>query len=147
MSFEREAWGDLAENEKTGDFGGEEKGYGAPERRALNAYYQIKEIADRNAMGKKLVTGLQRSLLRYIGTIDTLSMSLVTNQSGEEKQAADEARTRAHNALISDLNIISRFCEKNKIDNSWRNVVGSDRKEITLWALAVSPTIKKELQA
>lgn len=39
-------------------------------------------------------------------------------------------RTQAHNALIDACNILSRTQAKLGEDNSWREVLGTDRKEI-----------------
>lgn len=39
-------------------------------------------------------------------------------------------RSRAHDALIDACNILSRSQAKLKEDNSWREILGPDRKEI-----------------
>lgn len=46
------------------------------------------------------------------------------------RHSIDPARTRSHNALIDAFNILSREQSKCGEDNSWRGVLGDDRKEI-----------------
>ncbi len=48
----------------------------------------------------------------------------------EERIAIDADRTKAHDAFIAQLNIISRIPEQKGIDNSWRTELGDARKRI-----------------
>ena len=50
--------------------------------------------------------------------------------NGEARREMDERRTRAHNAFIDDCNILSRNMLKAGEDNSWRDVLGDERREI-----------------
>jgi len=50
--------------------------------------------------------------------------------STDDRLKMDAARTRSHEALIDSVNIFSREQAKCGEDNSWRRVVGEDRKEI-----------------
>ena len=52
---------------------------------------------------------------------------LVTN---EEKTEMGLIRTTAHNAFIDQCNILSRFMAKTDENNSWRGMLGADRKLI-----------------
>lgn len=47
-----------------------------------------------------------------------------------ERRQLDASRTRAHNALIDAFNIFSRAQVKHCEDNSWRKILGQDRKEL-----------------
>jgi len=47
-----------------------------------------------------------------------------------DRQDIDEARTRAHNALIDAANILSRAMSKEELDCSWRQRLGNDRRTI-----------------
>jgi len=42
----------------------------------------------------------------------------------------DNIRTQSHNAFIDTCNILSRQMEKLSEDNSWRQLLGNDRKTI-----------------
>lgn len=48
----------------------------------------------------------------------------------EERHQLDGSRTRAHNALIDTFNILSGAQVKHGEDNSWRKILGQDRKEL-----------------
>ncbi len=48
----------------------------------------------------------------------------------EEKRASDEMRSRTHNSLIDNFNILSREMLKAGEDISWRIHLGDNRKEI-----------------
>jgi hypothetical protein len=50
--------------------------------------------------------------------------------SPEERRAMDVARSRSHDALIDQCNILSRAVAKAGRDNRWRAVLTDDRKEI-----------------
>lgn len=42
----------------------------------------------------------------------------------------DSIRTQSHNVFIDSCNILSRHMEKLSEDNSWRQLLGNDRKTI-----------------
>lgn len=48
----------------------------------------------------------------------------------DERREMARHRTAAHNALIDACNILSRHMRENGQDNSWREALGNDRKEI-----------------
>ena len=48
----------------------------------------------------------------------------------DERLQMDAARTRAHDALIDTFNILSREQAKRGEDNSWRKILGQDRKAL-----------------
>jgi hypothetical protein len=48
----------------------------------------------------------------------------------EEKAELEDERTIAHNAFISSCDILSRNMAKQGEDNSWRAMIGNNRKEI-----------------
>lgn len=50
--------------------------------------------------------------------------------SPEERRAMDAARSRSHDALIDQCNILSRSAAKAGRDNRWRAALTDDRKEI-----------------
>ena len=48
----------------------------------------------------------------------------------EKKIAMEDTRSRAHDALIDSCNILSRNMHNSGEDNHWREILGSDRKNI-----------------
>lgn len=48
----------------------------------------------------------------------------------ETRKEIDEERTRAHNAFISSCDALARNMNEGGEDYSWRNKIGSDRKNI-----------------
>lgn len=48
----------------------------------------------------------------------------------DERGELEESRTRVHNLLIEACNILSRNMLKNAEDNTWRKMLGDDRKVI-----------------
>lgn len=48
----------------------------------------------------------------------------------DQRKEMDRARTLAHNVLIDACNVLSRNMMKAGEDNSWRALLGDDRKEI-----------------
>lgn len=47
-----------------------------------------------------------------------------------ERGQIEDARTRAHDVFIDACNILSRAMARNGEDNSWRQRLGEDRREI-----------------
>ncbi|MCX6714036.1 MAG: DUF3232 domain-containing protein, partial [Candidatus Vogelbacteria bacterium] len=114
------------------------------EKNARVAYLNIKDIGDHSKIAKDLVVSLQNSIIRYVGAIDALTVIKIKKDDAKTREEADLARRLAHNALISNLDILNRYCVKHKLDREWRNMVGLDRKQVTAWALLVAPTIIQE---
>ena len=56
----------------------------------------------------------------------------------EEKMAADDGRTMAHNVVITALNTLARIVENEGGDASWRSQLGDHRKRIGDFACFVS---------
>ncbi|HEY5125204.1 MAG TPA: hypothetical protein VIK14_15855 [Ignavibacteria bacterium] len=48
----------------------------------------------------------------------------------EQRKELEDTRIRAHDAFIDSCNILSRAMEKAGEDNSWREKLGNDRKEL-----------------
>jgi hypothetical protein len=75
------------------------------------------------------LTALRRQLIR--AATDYAHLRAVWQISErEERRQMDQRRTLAHNAFIDCCNILSRSMEKADEDNSWREVLGDDRKRI-----------------
>jgi hypothetical protein len=59
----------------------------------------------------------------------------------EGKKELDEERTRAHNALISNCDVLAGNMKKAGEDDSWRIKLGTDRKRIGDFACLVHALI------
>ena len=72
----------------------------------------------------------------------TARYTFIRNQwetmSSEERMAADDGRTQAHNVVITSLNTLARIVEHDGDDASWRLQLGDNRKRIGDFACFVS---------
>ncbi len=55
-----------------------------------------------------------------------------------ERAEKDAYRTSMHNSFITSINVLSRLCESEDIDNSWRLKLSDDRKVIGDFACFVA---------
>lgn len=139
--FLNESWNNLAEREEGIDF---DEAYVRERERNDLAYEKLKKLRSHSELARDLVKDIEDSILRYVKSIDQLSISRIERADSKTKEGNDLARRLAHNALIDNLNIFSRYCAKHKLDTSWRDMVGSHRNQIRDWALSVSATMTKE---
>jgi hypothetical protein len=151
-----EAWGHLSSHENGHDFPeadennsttGNIEGYDIASEeidKDISSLFELKSISKKDKITKDLFNDLLKSLLRYIETIDKLSLARLDKETDiiTENQA-DHSRRAAHDSLISNANALSRYCVKIGIDNSWRNVIGYERKNQTNWVLSVASMARK----
>jgi hypothetical protein len=155
MSNFEGAWKNLAEHDNGYDFdlGPEEDNshiHGSSSEiiksiaeRNISSLLEIEESSRRDEIMKELFADFLKGLLRYIFTIDSLSLARINGKESRKVMGeADKNRRIAHEAWISDVNALSRYFVKLGIDNSWRNVLGSTRDEQTGWALSVAKTAR-----
>jgi|GEM_PF-1348639 hypothetical protein len=121
MDFLREKWIDVATGEH-----GEEIG------RANPSINRIADLVEGSQKLEKQFEKVKKSILRYA---EIMQRFLNTKSSYENIGAADQERRLAHEALISNLNILSRWCAEERIPNNWRERIGDSRTEIGEWAL------------
>jgi hypothetical protein len=113
-------------------------------RKNIQSLLEIEGSLKKDEIMKELFQDFLKSLLRYVGTIDNLSLSRMDSESSPVMLGeADKNRRIAHEAWISCANSLSRYFVKCGIDNSWRNVLGSTRNEQTEWALSVAETVRE----
>lgn len=149
----REAWGHLGEYEHGGhEFEDDEKTKIHPDvenvdslNKNISDFLEMKNTSSKDKVLKGLFVEFLRSLLRYLHTIDTLSLARrsTDDEDNSSKALADKNRRIAHDSWMSDVNALSRYYAKLGIDNSWRNVIGFNRTEQTNWALSVSSFARK----
>lgn len=82
-------------------------------------------------MYHEVLDGAQKYVARILGYNKAKNKERIDR---EEMAEADDNRTKAHDALIDNLNALSRYMRKLGIDNSWRRDIGIDRKEVQRWA-------------
>lgn len=103
---------------------------------------------------ESLLIDLKDKILRYAISADRLSMASKDLAAGhgdrQEIVRADDARRRAHDALIDQLNILSRAFKEEGLSNEWRRKIGLDREEIGAWGFEIAEYLraktKQELQ-
>ena len=89
-----------------------------------------------NTKHKTLFNSLLKSAIRYSKyRVDWYFMS------PKEQSMIDQDRTIAHNAFIDACNILSRNMKEAGEDNSWRQKLGSDRKDIGDFACILTTII------
>jgi hypothetical protein len=99
---------------------------------------------DQKAKLEKLVDAVRKSVLSYTRAIDRLAKHKLGHDTSKIENA-DRMRTLAHEALMSNLNILSRQFADGDLDNSWRNDIGLDRRAVTRWAIGITETIRNEI--
>jgi len=93
-----------------------------------NCYDQINETS---------LVSLKRSLYQLAIDYATIR-SRWSLMNREQRNEIDPQRTIAHNAFIDSVNILSRNMVKQGEDNSWREMLGDDRKMIGDFACYVA---------
>ncbi|MFA5001089.1 MAG: DUF3232 domain-containing protein [Candidatus Paceibacterota bacterium] len=139
--FLNDLWQDLGNYDKGETF--EEAENHQKETPSL-AYLRLKNIGEHSPLADSLVKDIQNSIIRYIETIDALTVAKIKKDEPKERERSDLARRLAHNALISNLNILNRYCLKNGLDTGWRIMIGSDRDQVKTWALGVAKEVIQE---
>ena len=98
------------------------------ETQSRNCYDQIKESSL-----ESLKLSLYRQALDYAQVRSQWQLMTL-----EQRKEIDPRRTMVHNAFIDSANILSRNMTKQGEDNSWREVLGDDRKVIGDFACYVA---------
>ena len=105
-------------------------------------FQEIERAVYGNQKLESLFRELKEKILNYSLSADRLSMAKTERDSGrannEDVKAADNLRKSAHNALIDQVNILSRAFLREGLPNKWRNKVGDTREEIGAWAFGVA---------
>ncbi len=83
------------------------------------------------------VASVEHAVLVYQRTIDKKSLMGLEEVKPKDFINADRSRTAAHDQLIGDLNALSDAFRRSRLDNSWRKSIGSERTQVTEWALTV----------
>ena len=120
---------------------------------AMDILLEMRGASSINEELQGLFDDVRFSIARYNQTIARLNhierrMKRNADVSNDEIQNADEARRRAHDALMDNLNILSRGFAKHGLDNHWRKLIGLDaREQVTEWAVHVGEFLAKEKEA
>jgi len=151
-----EAWSHLSSHENGHDFPDSDvensttkniEGYDPDSEETnknISSLFDIREISKKDEMAQGLFNDFLKSLLGYLQAIDRLSLARRDKEVDKATEnQADHARRIAHDSWISSANALSRYCVKLGIDNSWRSVIGLDRKSQTNWVLSVSSMARK----
>lgn len=136
--FTHESWERKISNEQTGE---------SPEDMDLAVFETIKSDSTKSPELREMMADLESAILRYGESVVRLDreVSLGAEVSRKDVENADQGRRIVHDALIDKLNVLSRSFVKAKLDNNWRNVVGSDRTQVGQWALRVAENLKNSI--
>ena len=118
------------------------------ETKEVDLYKQIEKQAVFDDNTKELFCQITRGILDYYKTMSELERVTISDGTNEEISKSDQARRFAHNALIDNLNALSRYTGKMGLDNEWRSVIGLERTQVTEWVKRVAPflILKEEKQ-
>ncbi|MBF8280456.1 MAG: hypothetical protein HW383_229 [Candidatus Magasanikbacteria bacterium] len=147
-----ESWGRLAQEEVGRKAEEEEKMEEELDRVLL--YHKIKKEAAGHERLEKILASIEDAALEYAGTIDRGTLARLERDNGlgektviDEIESADIRRRQAHNALIDDLNLLSRQFREASLDNRWRSDIGMNRDDVGAFAVAVAKLLLRERQA
>ena len=134
--FLKEVWGRRAE---------EERGEKPIEEQHYELFLDVKEKVGSQEELKEFFDQLQESVLRYNASILRLSEAQFTEMSNKDIENADQSRRISHNALIANLDVLSRAFVKSGLDNEWRADIGLGREEASEWARNVAKILKNSV--
>jgi len=123
----------------------------AMSERALAAYDEMKKGSEKNETLHELFIDTQQAIARYLYVMADLNEIQSRGARGEmisrhEIGRADQSRRTAHDALIDNINILSRAFVKFGLDNNWRKVLGLEtREQVTSWAIYVGSTVAADI--
>jgi hypothetical protein len=151
--FLEEAWQNKARNEK-----GEEKNLDLPDgyerdvkifkalKRQVEKTTEFIDKTDRENI-REIYAQMMDSVERYNQTILSYNSNKSEKISKDDMEQSDFRRRAAHDALISNLDILARLMNKAGIDIFWKDAIGIDRKEVQRWAQNIMLYLQKEDEA
>jgi hypothetical protein len=78
----------------------------------INALLQAIDAQGGPAREKEVIGNLVAQASKYIDIVVKQGFTAQAGESQEELIRIDQSRTRAHNSLISQIDIVNRLCEK-----------------------------------
>lgn len=118
---------------------------------AIDLYLDISGASRIDPELRKKFEDVENAVLRYNETLaDFVELRRGRAESKLEAQGSDAARRAAHDALIANLNILSRSFAKRGLDNKWRDAIGygssseRDRTQIMKWATYIGEFLTRK---
>jgi len=151
MDFLRDSWQRRAESESQTEVAG-----GLSEDlKIFNKLEDIRKNISKEDIPedlKELIEDYHKELIdsmnRYVTAIEEYNLGKYAFRGGEKEQQdmerLDETRRLIHNGLISVLDTLAKLHAKAGLDNSWRDDVGFDRKQVQIWAQNVMNHLSRE---
>lgn len=116
--------------------------------RALDIYLDIKNAVDGYRGEKRQrqtlldqMKEVDKSIIRYDATRAQLAIVRLEEQDTETVQEADTRRRAAHEALVDNLDILSRLFKQAGLDSQWRVSIGLNREVVGDWASLVANAV------
>jgi hypothetical protein len=113
----------------------------------MRLFLKIKEQAEKNPDLADVLSWVEADIIRYQRSVASrlLEQSKGIQRKNKDYENTDEAQRNTHEALMADLDILSREFAKFGLDNKWRIMIGSSRDQVANWALTVAPYLRKDV--
>jgi len=99
----------------------------------ISALLQTIDAQGGPAREKEVIGNLVAQASKYIEIVVKQGLAAQADESQEELISIDQSRTRAHNSLMSQIDIVNRLCEKYGLETVY---TGPDERRIKGdWAL------------
>ena len=143
--FLRDRW-----HERSSDETGEVSDIETRRQKDLELYLDIQQRAkDIGGSLYKIFQDVERRAVRYRTTINTNTTARMdARKSGlvSEFEESDTRQRLAHDALISEVNLLSRQFKEEGLDNEWRREIGLERHDVGRWGATVANLIYRRFE-
>ena len=116
----------------------------------ISLYLDIKREAGHGGEAlEKILRAVEEKAVRYRITVNLWGKARrgsVSEGSVDEFERLEQNRTLSHNALIDEVNLLSRQFREAGLDNEWRRTIGEGRDDVGRWALAVAQLIYRKFE-
>ena len=143
--FLRDRWAERAMGER-----GERSPEETRREQDIMTYLDVKKSAEAaGSLLTEILHNVERRAVRYRVAINSSEQNRIATQKGGDVKAfegSDRNRQLAHNALIDEVNLLSRQFREAGLGNEWRRTIGLERDDIARWGGAVSQLIYRKFE-
>ena len=123
----------------------EEQGREPQEMRDVGIFEDLETLSERNESIKEYLEDIKNQIIYYVRTIAEMEHLQNNSAAREDIAQIDSTRRIAHDSLITKIDILSRICAKNGLDNNWRDMIGIGREQVTRWAINVAESLTEDI--
>lgn len=112
----------------------------------LESYASLLSATYGDPQLEAILKKVEEKALAYASTVKNLQSSRAGLSEGRDRgdvEKYDSFRRSAHNALIDEINLLSRQCREAGRSNKWRQEIGLSRDEAGEWAIHLAEYLKK----